>query len=89
MKRVANNVAVQTLLYTVSGDQLVRIVDHPNSYAVSYRTRGEIVFDDNACGIHHYKYDKIRRAAIQKMDFEVNNAGHVILVIRICTNEEE
>jgi len=35
MKRIANKVAVQTICYTLSGDQHIRIVDYSNRHVAS------------------------------------------------------
>lgn len=94
MKRVANDVAVQTLLYTVSPQQLVRIVDYPSFYAYSYRKNGVIVFDDNNCGmsktsLDDYKVYRASRSKILGTKIEINMHGNPILIISVCTEEEQ
>ena len=89
MKRVANKIAVQSLLYTVRPDQLVRIVDYQTKAQALYDRNGVIAFDDNLCGIHFHKYEHLQRAELLGTHIEVNKAGHPILVLKVCTRCEE
>jgi hypothetical protein len=82
MKRIANSVAVQTILYTVSGKQKLLIKDYqssrmwnPDDYEVAYE--GE----NNLSG---YKYSKIKASKIINLETTDN-----VLVISICTKEDE
>lgn len=89
MKRVANKIAVQSLLYTVRPDELVRIIDYPTKLTDVYGDEGIIAFDDNLCGIHSYKYEHLQRAELLGTHIEVNKAGHPVLVLKVCTRHEE
>ncbi len=89
MKRVASKIAVQSLLYTVRGDQLVRIIDYPTKAEACYNRNGVIAFDDNLCGIHSYKYEHLQRAELLGTDIEVNMSGHPVLILKVSTRYEE
>lgn len=89
MKRVANKIAVQSLLYTVSGEQLVRIIDYPTKNDQLYKRNGKIAFDDNECAINSYKYERLKRAELLGMSIEVNMAGHPVLILEVSTQYEE
>lgn len=89
MKRVANKIAVQSFLYTVRGDQLVRIIDYPTKAEALYDRNGVIAFDDNLCGIDSYKYDKLQRAELLGTNMEVNTSGHPVLILKVSTRYEE
>ena len=45
MKRIANKAAVQTICYTISGNQKVRIVDYENDYDCSNDRNGNVVYE--------------------------------------------
>ena len=89
MKRVANKIAVQSFLYTVSGNQLLRIVDYPTKSACFSGGEGVIAFDDHACAMHTYKYERLNRAELLGTSIEVNKAGHPILILKVSTRYEE
>ena len=89
MKRVANKIAVQSLLYTVSGNQLLRIIDYPTQNDCLYKRNGEIAFDDHACAINSYKYVRLAKAELLRTSFEVNMAGHPVLILEVSTKYEE
>lgn len=89
MKRVANKIAVQSLLYTISGNQLLRIIDYPTQNDQLYKRNGKIAFDDNACEINSYKYVRLSRAELLRTSIEVNKAGHPILILEVSTQHEE
>ena len=85
MKRIANSVAVATLLYTIPADKIVKIVDVDHymyaasepwenvdeSYGLAY-TVDEI--------LHNYENIKIAKAAIRRTAV---NEGQLLLVIDI------
>ena len=89
MKRVANKIAVQSFLYTVRGDQLLRIIDYPTRSARHNADNGVIAFDDNICAIYSDECEKLRRAELLGTSIEVNMWGHPVLILEVCTNDEE
>lgn len=89
MKRVANKIAVQSLLYTVSGNQLLRIIDYPTQATKYSGGDGVIAFDDHACAINSYKYEHLTRAELLGTSIEVNMAGNPVLILEVSTRFEE
>ena len=45
MKRIANDVAVTTICYTISGNQKIKIVDYESDYDCIHRKNGKTVFE--------------------------------------------
>lgn len=64
MKRVANSVAVETVCYTISGDQHIRIVNYKSDWDLFRREHGEIVFEGKEKDFYGYKYSKVRRSKV-------------------------
>lgn len=95
MKRVANKVALQTLLYTIPGTQRIQVVDYPNFWAMSSDSsnnfdEGEIVFDGRSIDLIGYKYDRICRSQCKKIVTRSDKLdGGSYLVVCITSSEEE
>lgn len=89
MKRVANKIAVQSFLYTVSGNQLLRIIDYPTQSALYSGGDGVIAFDDKVCELHSYKYEKLNRAELLGTSIAVNRSGEPVLILKVSTQYEE
>ena len=70
MKRIANDVAVATVLYTISGLQAVKIVDYPTEYDCSFGRNGVVVFDGLEKDLYDYKMTKYTHAKVQGIRIE-------------------
>ena len=84
MKRIANNVAVATVLYTISGLQAVKIIDYPTQYDCSMSKNGEVVFDGLVKDLLDYKMIKYTHAKVQGIIIE-----NGIIVFEVFTKYEE
>lgn len=65
MKRVANDVAVQTICYTIGGFTKIRIVDYHSDWDLFRKENGEIVFEGEASNFYGWKYHKISRSKVR------------------------
>lgn len=65
MKRIANDVAVATVLYTISGLQSVKIIDYSTQYDCDYNKNGEVVYDGLVKDLYGYKMAKYTEAKVQ------------------------
>ena len=81
MKRIANHVAVQTLLYTVRGYQDIEIIDYDNMYNLSENIDGSVVYRGKEVDFVSYKYSRYERAEVL-WTCAIGN----VLQIRICTS---
>lgn len=95
MKRIANKVALQTLLYTIPGMQWIKVVDYPNfgtlssDYSENF-DKGDIVFEGRSSGLIGYKYDRICRSQCRKIVTRSDETdGGAYLVVCITSSEEE
>ena len=84
MKRIANNVAVATVLYTISGLQAVKIIDYPTQYDCSICKNGEVVFDGLEKDLLGYKMIKYTHAKVEGIRIENGT-----IVFDVCTKYEE
>lgn len=98
MKRIANKVALQTLLYTIPGTQWIQVVDYPNFWAMSSDSsdnhdKGEIVFDGRVSDLIYHtdcKYVRICRSQCRNITTRSNDVdGGSYLVVCITSSEEE
>jgi hypothetical protein len=81
MKRIANNLAVQTLLYTVAKQQEIIIRDYENSL-LQHSAYKEVYRGENY--LIGPQYARINYSKIRKIE-AIDNA----LVISICTRDEQ
>ena len=84
MKRVMNEVALQTLLYVVGGLEKIRIKDYANSYAAMMDGKHSIVYeglmkDSSRALLHKHEYARVR-------GIDVKDG---VLEIGICTAYEQ
>ena len=70
MKRIANDVAVATVLYTIGGLQSVKIVDYPTQYDCDYSKNGTVVYDGLAKDLYGYRMAKYTDAKVQGIKIE-------------------
>lgn len=81
MKRIANDVALQTLLYRIGGKQKIRVIDYENDYEASIRGKHTEIFRGQ---YKDKKYDTFNywqeRANIRSIEPNGDE-----LVIGICT----
>lgn len=89
MKRIPQNIAVQTLSYILRPNQLIRIVDFPNLYDCSENINGEVVFDDEVSCLNSWKYGKILSSKIHEILPRHNVHGTNYIVVKICTSVDE
>lgn len=82
MKRIAENVALQTVLYFVGGLKMVKIIDYKNGYEASINGSGKVVFFGKAKDARlNYKQEHAKVRGIEAF-------GNV-LEIGICTFADE
>ena len=87
MKRIANNVCIATLLYTVSGKQNIRIIDCNDPV---YRENGsECIYSGTVSDLRKgletpYSYYKVERARICAIEIDDD-----YLVLSICMRRDE
>lgn len=89
MKRIMNDVAVQTVCYTISGKQKIRIVDYENEYDCTFRKNGKVVFDGvlydgSGDDLHNWKYIKYRESKVHGISLDVDT-----IVFDVFTKYEE
>ena len=80
MKRIANNVALATILYTVGGYQKIRIVDSLSP--INGGTPSECLYEGLKKDIYKvdgYKYYKWERSAVYTTEIDGDT-----LVFRLC-----
>lgn len=70
MKRIAENVAVATICYVLSGLQKIRIVDYDSSYACTYKKNGTVIYDGTVADSLGYKYTKYFESKCYGLDLE-------------------
>lgn len=58
MKKIMNDVAVQTICYVVNGLQKIRIVDYENTYNCTFDRNGVVVCEGLLKDFLDYKYCK-------------------------------
>ena len=92
MKRIANNVALQTVLYSVSGLQRIRVLDYKTTRAYLNReyvpTTSELVFDGLVKDIIGYHYTRALRSAVYSIDVDVIG-GDPVITFCIATDSED
>lgn len=94
MKRIWNDVPLQSLLYTVPGDTLIRIKDikhHPAFVDKNNPDNYTVVYEGEAKGFSGSQYWKAGASKI--VDTEIitsayGNGTGVWLVLSICTSED-
>lgn len=81
MKRIANSVALRTILYITGGLQKIRVIDYENEYEAQVRGKGKDIFrgqyKDANFETFSYKHE---RAAVRSIEPDGDE-----LVIGICT----
>ena len=75
MKRIMNDVAVQTVCYTISGNQKIRIIDYETDYDCTFRKNGKVVFDGvlyNGSGddLSNWKYTKYMESKVHGISLD-------------------
>lgn len=70
MKRIANDIAVASVLYTISGLQKIKIIDYPTQYDCSNRKNGAVVFDGFEKDTYGYKLAKYTEAKVYGIRIE-------------------
>ena len=83
MKRVANKVALETVLYTVSGLQRIRIVDYSNDWDLFKRQNGKVVFDGVESAFSGWE-TKIRRSEVRGIS---TDGDVIVFTISTCFDE--
>lgn len=94
MKRIANKVSVQTVCYTISGAQYIRIVDYPNLDALrddssADGSGGTTVFDDVYNGQHYSDWKAFHSECRHISAYHAPVTGLDIIIFRICMAEEQ
>lgn len=84
MKRVASNVALQTVLYIIGGLQKIRVIDYENGYEASVRGKHKEIFRGQ---YKDRRYDTFNfwqeRAAVRNIQPRGDE-----LIIGICTADD-
>ena len=89
MKRIANAVAVQTVLYATSPKVKIKIVDYDNSYDLSQKQNGKEKFFGKAGElIGAYQFSRETEAEVQHVGLEVID-GEPVLVFSVITKFEQ
>lgn len=89
MKRIANAVAVQTVLYTINPRTKVKIVDYENEFDLSAKQNGKEKFFGKAHElIGAYQLSRETHAEMRGMGVEVVD-GEPIVVFSVITRFEE
>ena len=91
MKRIANDVALETILYGVSGLQKIMVVDYPNMDALCADKTEDcsdafLVFSGEAKDLTYYT--KARRCAVKGIKTIVVD-GYAIIIFQICSQWEQ
>lgn len=84
MKRIMNDVAIQTICYTIGGNQKIRIIDYPGTYQLSKGIDGAIQYDGFVKNLYSYKYDKYSRAKVHEITLDGDT-----IVFSVVTRFEE
>lgn len=89
MKRIANNVAVQTVLYVTSPKAKVKIVDYDNEYDLSVKQNGKEKFFGKVSElIGAYQLARETEAELKDMRTEFIN-DEAVIVFSVTTKLEE
>lgn len=64
MKRIYNDIAVASVLYTIGGLQRVKIIDYPTQYDCFNRQNGTVVFDGLEKDLYCYQMAKYTEAKV-------------------------
>jgi len=88
MKRIANKVALQTLLYTVTPNTNIKVVNFENLHDVVAQRNGEVMFLGHAGDMVGYKHARETASQVRKMHLEIID-GKETFVVSICENVEE
>ena len=81
MKRIANNVAVETILFCVSGNQHICVIDKENPQ----KSDGTMVYDGRALDFtHSVGYVKYMRAKVHGIEVSGDH-----LTFTVCTKYEK
>jgi murein L,D-transpeptidase YafK len=83
MKRIPQNMAVQTLSYVLRPDEFIKVIDYPNIYDCSEGRNGTVVFEGVVGALNSWEYAKICASKIHEV-FPVTD----ILVLKIVTNAD-
>lgn len=84
MKRIANDVAVATICYVLSGLQKIKIVDYESTYACTYNKNGTVVYEGIVANAFGYKYSKY----FESKCYDLNLDGDT-MVFSIITKFEQ
>jgi len=100
MKRIANDVAIQTILYFMRGDQRIRVVDYSNEYEM-WRDEtpdwsvGKVVYDGRACDINSIvrgtteQYRATRSKCRGLKAWIDPETGDNVLIFQVCMTFEQ
>lgn len=89
MKRVANKVAVQTILYVLPGYQKIRIIDYKNDGDLYKRENGEVVYDGKCYDPTKTFSDYCRLAKYERSQLHGLYPDGETLVFEVATVFEE
>ena len=89
MKRISNDVSVQTICYVIGGNQHIKIVDYDNDYTMSQDnngTQGTVVYDGLLKDSYRdsYKLVKYFRSKCHGIIIENNN-----IIFQVFTKYEQ
>ena len=84
MKRIYNDIPVESILYTIGGLQRVKIIDYPTQYDCSNCKNGTVVFDGLVKDTYGYKLAKYTEAKVYETRIEDD-----ALVFDVFTKYEE
>lgn len=87
MKRIANNVAVQTVLYTIKPDQKVKVVEYSNYFDCDKGRNGTTLYEGAAGGLCGYEYVKATHRVVRLIRTE-QEAGEIVVVFVVFPEYE-
>ena len=80
MKRTYNNVALETVLFTISGLQKIRVQDRETVYDENPK----VIFNGKACDFYSYRYAREKRSMVHQIEIDKD-----VLVFTLQTKYEE
>ena len=89
MKKVANSVALQTVGYSIPGDQKVKIIAYPTKENCWYRTNQQVLFNDvwsNFSDLDDGNLFVANHTAVSRLEVEVDSYGVTTLVISVVVD---
>lgn len=88
MKRIANAVAVQTILYATNPKSKVKIVDYDNDYDLSQKQNGKEKFFGKVSDLIGYQFSRETEAEVHYVNMEIID-GEPVLVFSVITKFEQ